>query len=204
MEQSAEHWEGIYQRSPLIQLSWYERDPATSRRLIEMVASGPDTSVIDIGSGASSLVDQLLERGFTDLTVFDIARTALDQVRDRLGEAGQRVSFVEHDVLTWEPDREHGVWDDRAVFHFLTDQNERNRYSEIAANAIRPGGSLVLATFAEDGPTQCSGLLVARYSADDLRDVFMLSFSLVREEREVHLTPGGVVQPFTWVVLRRC
>jgi 2-polyprenyl-3-methyl-5-hydroxy-6-metoxy-1,4-benzoquinol methylase len=197
------HWDGVYDRTPWTDVSWYERDPATSLRLIEEVADGPSAAVVDVGAGASLLVDTLLAHGFTDLTVLDISERALSEVRQRLGKDAQLVTFVEQDVLTWTPDRHYDIWHDRAVFHFLTEPTDRGRYVEIAASAVRSGGSLVLATFAEDGPMQCSGLPVCRYSAEDLAEAFSASFSLTQHEREEHVTPRGVVQPFTWVVLRR-
>ena len=198
-----QYWEGVYASRPLTELSWYERDPLTSLRLIEEIASGSPVAVIDVGAGASSLVDHLLDHGFTNLTVLDLSETALARVRERLGERERDVTFVQHDVLTWNFDHQCDLWHDRAVFHFLTEETARRRYREVAERVIRIGGSLVLATFAEDGPTQCSGLPVARYSAQVLAEEFSKHFSLVRQEREEHVTPGGIVQPFTWVVLRR-
>lgn len=199
----AQHWEAVYASKPLTELSWYERDPVTSLRLIEEIASGSPVAVIDIGAGASSLVDHLLDHGFTDLTVLDLSGTALAGMRERLGERAWNVTFVQHDVLSWDVDHQYDLWHDRAVFHFLTEETARRRYREVTERAIRVGGSLVLATFAEDGPTQCSGLPVARYSAQALAEEFSEHFSLLWQEREEHVTPGGIVQPFTWVVLRR-
>ncbi len=184
-------------------MSWYESDPATSLRLIEAVAATPSAAVVDVGAGASLLVDNLLAHGFTAITLLDVSERALDEVRQRLGDAARGVTFVHHDVLTWTPDREYDVWHDRAVFHFLTEPTDRARYVEIASSAVRSGGSLIVATFAEDGPEQCSGLPVSRYSPEDLVETFSAFFSLIRHERADHVTPRGVVQPFTWVVLRR-
>ena len=158
--------------------------------------------MVDVGSGTSALVDDLLVRGFTDITLIDVSRRALEKVCHRLGDEERCVSVVNQDVLAWEPGRRYDVWHDRAVFHFLTERADRERYIEIVTDAIRSGGTLVLATFAEDGPTSCSGLPVCRYSADDLADVFARSFSLVGHEREEHPTPSGAVQSFTWVVLQ--
>lgn len=203
MNGGADHWDGIYSSTPSTEVSWYAREPAVSLRLVERIASSPSVAVIDVGAGASLLVDYLLADDFTDVTVLDVSRDALAQVEERLGEAAKHVTFVHQDVLTWRPDRQYDVWHDRAVFHFLTDETQRDRYVEIAARAIRVGGGLVLATFAEDGPTRCSGLPVSRYSAEDLEEVFSGHFSLVEREREQHVTPAGVVQPFTWAAFRR-
>jgi SAM-dependent methyltransferase len=172
-------------------------------RLIEAAASGHSSAVVDVGSGTSALVDDLLARGFTDITLVDVSRRALEKVCDRLGDEARGVSVVNQDVLTWVPERRYDVWHDRAVFHFLTERADRERYIEVVADAIRSGGTLVLGTFAEDGPTSCSGLPVCRYSADDLADTFAPSFAMVGHEREEHLTPSGTTQSFTWVALQR-
>jgi SAM-dependent methyltransferase len=203
VSERGEHWENIHATAPATQASWYEREPATSLRLIRGIASGPSADVVDIGAGTSFLVDRLLASGFRDVTVLDISHRALDGVRRRLGDQARGVTFIAEDVLMWEPDRQYEIWHDRAVFHFLTEPLARDRYINLAARSIRSGGALVLATFAEDGPAQCSGLPVSRYSAEGLEDAFSLSFTLIHDEREEHTTPGGVVQPFTWVVFRR-
>ncbi len=203
MSERRDHWEGVYATRPSTDVSWYERDPATSLRLVEQVAATPSAAVVDVGAGASLLVDGLLARGFTDLTVLDISGHALSEVRERLGKGAQGITFLQQDLLTWTPVRQYDIWHDRAVFHFVTAPTDRNRYVEIAASAIRSGGSLVLATFALDGPVQCSGLDVSRCSAQDLAEAFSASFALAHQEREEHVTPDGIIQPFTWAVLRR-
>jgi 2-polyprenyl-3-methyl-5-hydroxy-6-metoxy-1,4-benzoquinol methylase len=198
-----DHWDRIYQTRSLDDVSWYQPDTSVSVRLIEMGASGRDCPVVDIGSGGSVLVDQLLAQGFADITLVDVSELALEKVRTRLGDRAQHVRFISHDLLTWAPERRFDVWHDRAVFHFLTKRSDRDRYIELATNAIDHGGALVLGTFAEDGPTQCSGLAVCRYSAQVLGELFSESFALVAHEREEHVTPAAAVQPFTWVLLRR-
>jgi trans-aconitate methyltransferase len=184
-------------------VSWYQRDPVTSLRLVEQIATTPAAAVVDVGAGASLLVDGLLALGFVQITVLDISEQALSEVRDRLGRGARHVTFLRQDLLTWNPVRQYDIWHDRAVFHFLTASADRDRYVEVAAGAVRSGGSLVLATFAPDGPAQCSGFDVSRYSAEDLAETFSSSFALAHRAREEHTTPDGVVQPFTWVVLRR-
>lgn len=201
--QRAEHWERVYTTRSTSEVSWYEREPATSLRLVESVASGPASAVIDVGGGALFLVDALLARGFNDVTVLDVSQHALDEVENRLGEHAASVNLVCSDVLTWAPERRYDIWHERAVLHFLTDPIERDRYVELAEIALRDDGALVVGTFADDGPTQCSGLPVIRYSPQDLADVFSPSFAVVAHEREEHTTPAGVIQPFAWVVLRR-
>jgi SAM-dependent methyltransferase len=199
----ARHWDEIYATIPVTELSWYERDPLVGLRLIGTIAPGPAASVVDVGAGSSSLVDHLLAAGFAAVTVLDVSGRALDVVRVRLGAASREVTFVEADLLAWEPGRRYDIWHDRAAFHFLTNEAARDRYVARAAGAVRAGGHLVLATFAEDGPTRCSGLPVTRYSPRELGNVFSPFFVRVAAEREEHVTPRGTVQPFTWVVLRR-
>ena len=203
MTDASAHWDHIYTSIRSTEVSWYARDPAASLRLVDMVASSPSVAVIDVGAGASLLVDRLLVDGFTDVTVLDVSQHALAETKQRLGEQAQHVTFVVHDILTWQAERQYDIWHDRAVFHFLTEDTHRDRYVEVAARAIRVGGGLVLATFAEDGPTRCSGLSVSRSSAEDLERAFSGFFSLVEHEREAHVTPGGAVQNFTWAVFRR-
>jgi SAM-dependent methyltransferase len=197
-----DHWARVYASRPTNELSWYEHEPATSLRMIDAIATGAAAAIIDIGAGASSLVDHLLARGFTDLTLLDVSAPALHEVAARLGDRAEQVRFVVHDVLTWEPNRQFDLWHDRAVFHFLVDAADQDRYVQLAATAVGSGGHVVLATFAEDGPTQCSGAAVSRYSAEQLGTTFSASFALVEQAREQHVTPRGIVQPFTWVVLR--
>jgi SAM-dependent methyltransferase len=199
----AAHWEGVYATRPSTQLSWYEREPLTSLRLIEAFGEGPSVPVVDVGAGASVLVDRLLERGFGDVTVVDVSDRALTEVRERLGARSRRVTLFQTDLLTWDPDRQYGIWHDRALFHFLTRPADRDRYVNVAGRAVARGGILVLATFAADGPTRCSGLPVDRYSWEDLLATFSSSFSIAHHEREEHETPSGSMQPFTWVVLER-
>jgi SAM-dependent methyltransferase len=211
---AAEHWDTIYGTKATDEVSWFQRQPTTSQRLLTSVSS-PSGAVIDVGAGASTLVDTLLDAGWSDVTVLDVSAKALalvrDRVRDRVGdhrhdlprERPGSASFVVANVLSWQPERTFAAWHDRAVFHFLVRAEQRDQYVATASLAVRSGGVVVLGTFAADGPTQCSGLPTARYDADGLAAVFEPGFSLEHSEREEHVTPGGAVQPFTWVVLRR-
>jgi SAM-dependent methyltransferase len=196
------HWEHVYRSRPADELSWFQATPTTSVRLIQSALPGRG-SVLDVGAGSSSLVDLLLAESFEDLTVLDVSGVALDSVRRRLAERGQQVNLVHADVLGWEPVRTFDVWHDRAVFHFLSRAEDRSRYVQVAAAAVRPAGTLIVATFASDGPTHCSGLPVSRYDAAELAAEFESCFDFVHSEREEHCTPAGAVQPFTWAVLRR-
>ena len=196
------HWEHVYSTRAPAEVSWFEAEPVVSLRLIESVAPSHDAAVIDVGGGASLLVDRLVARGFRDVTVLDVSAQALDEVRRRLGRT-DAVTLVVHDVLTWQPSGHYDLWHDRAVFHFLVDGAERERYIELATRTVRAGGALVLGTFALDGPPECSGLPVARYAPEELAELFDAAFTGIHGERAEHVTPWGAVQPFSWVVLRR-
>ena len=197
-----EHWDTVYGTKAADEVSWFQRQPTTSQRLLAL-ATSPLGAVIDIGAGASTLADGLLDAGWADVTVLDVSPRALALVRQGLGGRAESVSFVVADVLSWGPERTYDAWHDRAVFHFLVRPDHREQYAATASRAVRSGGLLVVGTFAADGPTQCSGLPTSRYEPDALAAVFASDFSLEHSEREEHLTPGGGVQPFTWAVLRR-
>ena len=203
---AAEHWDTVYGTKADDEVSWFQRQPTTSQRLLTSVLAA-SSAVIDVGAGASTLVDTLLDAGWPDVTVLDVSPKALalvrDRVRDRVRERQEPASFIVADVLSWHPERTYDAWHDRAVFHFLVRPDQREQYVATASRAVRSGGVLVLGTFAADGPTQCSGLPTLRYDADALAAVFAPDFSLEHSEREEHVTPGGAVQPFTWAVLRR-
>ena len=201
-DRADEHWDGVYAMKGTDRVSWFQVRPATSLRLLEAFG---DTalSVIDVGAGTSTLVDELLARGWHDITVLDVSNEALELVRTRLASQGLAATAVVCDLLGWIPERTYDVWHDRAVLHFLTQPQDRARYVETAAQAVRPGGHLVIGAFAEDGPTRCSGLPTARYNAQELSSIFIAGFDLVHSEREEHRTPDGTAQSFTWAALRR-
>jgi len=200
---SAEHWDEVYATRGVDQVNWFEPDPATSLRLVEAAAPERSAAIVDVGAGASSLVDRLIDAGYVDVTLLDVSRRALETVRTRLGDRATGVTFVADDVLDWVPERVFDVWHDRVAFHFLIDEVDRARYVERAAATVRPGGTLIVATFAADGPTNCSGLPVHRHEAADLARTFSPAFVLEAAEREEHVTPADLVQPFTWAVLHR-
>lgn len=202
MDDLAGHWDSVFTSKAVDQVSWYQAEPTASLRLLRRWAS-PSGSVIDIGGGASTLVDALLEAGWSDVTVLDVSEAALETVRNRLGDRSNEVHLVGADIRAWEPHRTYRAWHDRAVFHFLTDAADRDRYVSLASEALTPGGILVLATFAADGPSECSGLATSRYDTDGLVRTFGPAFVLEHAEREEHHTPFATIQPFAWVVLRR-
>jgi len=195
------HWDDRYRTSGETSVSWFEAEPLLSLGLIDLVGATPTSSVIDVGGGASSLTARLQQRGFADLTVLDVSPEALDASRARL-ERPDDVTWVHADIVDWFPQRQWAVWHDRAVFHFLIDPKDRRRYRELLGRAIEPGGSVIVATFAEDGPTTCSGLTVERYSAERLLAEIGPGFAEIGSGRTEHVTPSGGVQPFTWVAAR--
>jgi len=178
-------------------LSWYQEHARTSVELMDAVGRTPDTSVLDVGGGASTLVDDLLAGGQRDVTVLDVSAPALAIASRRLG-APAEVTWMVADLLAWEPPRCWDLWHDRAVLHFLVDAQDRDTYVRLLRRALRPGGAFVIGTFAADGPTHCSGLPVQRYAAEDLAEL-LGDVTVVERRREVHHTPGGAAQPFTWL-----
>lgn len=199
----SEHWEQVYRTKQPDQVSWFQAEARLSRQLIERVVPDRAARIVDIGGGASTLVDGLLASGYRDLTVVDLSPSALALARQRLGAGADAVTWHATDVLTASiAHASFDLWHDRAVFHFLTDEPERARYVAQAHHAVRAGGYLIVATFAEDGPARCSGLDVARYSPTALHAEFTAGFSLVASHRELHTTPSGSQQAFTYGVFR--
>jgi SAM-dependent methyltransferase len=197
------HWEHIYSAKPETGVSWYQDEPRLSLELIGAVAPAEAGRIIDVGGGASVLVDRLLDLPFGEIAVLDISETALGKARARLGERAERVRWVVADV-TEAPDLgTFDVWHDRAVFHFLTDPDDRRSYVELARQTVPEGGHLIIATFADDGPKRCSDLDVCRYNARSLASELGDGFSLVREARETHSTPWGSSQAFVYGVFQR-
>lgn len=198
-----QHWERVYEEKKPDEVSWYQIRPEVSLDLIGRACLPKIGRVIDVGGGASVLVDYLLDGGFTDLTVLDIAGSALHHARTRLGPRASLVSWVEADVTRTEPAGPYDLWHDRAVFHFLTDPDDRARYLAALRRHLRPGGHLILAAFAPDGPEKCSGLPVRRYDADLLKDELGRDFSLLKEVPETHRTPWGDEQRFRYYLWSR-
>jgi SAM-dependent methyltransferase len=182
-------------------VSWYQPEPAMSLALIDRLHVSKGAAVIDVGGGASLLVDRLLTRGYTDLSVLDVSSKALEIARRRIGDSTP-VRFLRDDITTWRPERQYALWHDRAVFHFLTHGAERANYLTLMRQALGDSGAVIIATFASDGPERCSGLPVARYDATDLERL-LDGFTVVESRREEHVTPGGAVQPFTWIAANR-
>lgn len=197
------HWDGVYASRDVTEVGWYQPEPKVSLDLITQAADGRRVSVVDVGGGASVLVDRLLDRGFTGVAVMDIAEYALEKARDRLGDRAWRVRWIVGDVTGVEGVEQYDVWHDRAVFHFLTSPDDRQKYAALARRSMRQGGHLIIATFAPDGPDRCSGLPVCRYTAQTLAAEFVDGFELVKEVRDTHTTPSGKSQAFTYAMFRR-
>jgi trans-aconitate methyltransferase len=198
-----EHWETVYTTKDETDVSWFQDSPSPSLELIERLEPGNDAGIIDIGSGASRLVDSLLERGFRRLTVLDISQAALDLAALRLGRSASKVQWIVDDVTAWEPSQRFDIWHDRAAFHFLVDRADRAAYVARLTQALRPRGHVIIATFAVDGPEKCSGLPVYRTDAEGLAKELGDAFTLVDSRRHDHTTPGNSSQRFQFSVFQR-
>ena len=194
-----QHWDQVYRSKAVDQVSWFQPHAWSSLHLIQNSGAGLDASIIDVGGGASVLVDDLLDAGYHHLTVLDIAEPALETSRHRLGKRAQQVNWLTADI-TQAPllEAAYDVWHDRAVFHFLTDPADRERYVQQVLRAVKPGGHVIVAAFGPGGPLQCSGLDVVRYAPGALHAEFGARFRLLRHETEIHHTPGGRKQEFVY------
>jgi SAM-dependent methyltransferase len=195
------YWNAVYRRRGAAGVSWFQATPQTSLDLIRVLGVPRHTAVVDAGAGAGALTGHLAAAGFTDLTAVDVSAAALDAARQRLaGQPGvTAINWIRADLLSWRPGRRYGLWHDRAVFHFLTEPAARAAYLATVRVALAPGGAVILATFAPDGPGHCSSLPVARYSLGDLARALGPGFTLTAARAEQHTTPDGTIQPFTWV-----
>lgn len=193
------HWDQIYTTRSAQEVSWYQPHAEQSLALIRRIAAGKPSRVIDVGGGASTLVDDLLAQGNIEVSVLDLSAAALDVAEARLGDKAGEVRWIVGDVTQADlPAQAYDIWHDRAVFHFLTDPLQRAAYVAQVRKAVRPGGHVIVAAFGPDGPTRCSGLPVVRYSPGELHDQFGSAFELVESLGEAHHTPGGVIQQFVY------
>lgn len=201
---SKQHWERIYTIKTPDSVSWFQEHADQSLRLIHNTRLGKDAAIIDVGGGASRLADDLAAEGYTDLTVLDLSSAALVVAKQLLGKHADDVHWMEGDITRAEfPVHRFDIWHDRAVFHFLTDPADRHAYVERVMRAVRPGGHVIVATFAEDGPDKCSGLPVMRYQPETLHAEFGDAFLLVEHEKKAHHTPSGTVQQFVYCYCRK-
>ncbi len=198
-----DHWERIYRERASRDLSWYQQEPRLSLDLMRAAGVSADDPVIDVGGGASVLVDFLLEAGFTRPAVLDISAHALAEARRRLGDAAAAVEWFEADITAFVPPHPYALWHDRAVFHFLTDESDRRRYVETLNAALPPGGHLVVAAFAVGGPERCSGLEIVQYDAEKMMSALGGGFELRQVRDEVHVTPAKAQQKFSYFLFAR-
>ncbi|MEO5857941.1 MAG: class I SAM-dependent methyltransferase [Pyrinomonadaceae bacterium] len=199
-----QHWETVYQTKARNEVSWFREHLDTSLRMIQNTGVGKDTAIIDVGGGNSNLVDDLLERGFVDVSVLDISESAIADSRDRLGEKADEAYWITADITAIDlPQSKYDLWHDRAVFHFLTDEEDRRKYVELVMRSLKPGGHIIVASFGLEGPERCSGLDVVRYSPETMHHEFGNTFKLVESVGETHNTPFGTTQDFVYCYCRK-
>ncbi len=203
MTQGAQHWEAVYQQKQVDEVSWFQPKPTYSLDFISDSGIQPQQAMIDVGGGASTLVDALLDAGYQDVSVLDIAYTALQHAQTRLGERATQVTWLQSDITAFVPPKTYALWHDRAVFHFLLEAADRRRYIEVLHQALQPGGHLVLAAFSPTGPTHCSGLPIVRYDVALLMHTLGAGFQLLSTRQEAHQTPAGKTQDFLYFHLQK-
>ena len=198
------HWEQVYSTKSTEKLGWYKPHLQTSLTWIKELNLAADAPIIDVGGGASTLVDDLLDAGYRSITVLDISEKALSSVRARLGKKTELVTWLNCDITSVDlPTHHYELWHDRAAFHFLTELDQQRKYRDKLLKALKPGGRLIIGTFAPEAPPKCSGLPVQRYSQEQLGDTLGGEFELVRHQKEQHITPGGVEQMYLYCHFRR-
>ena len=197
------HWQAIYDVKPLDTCSWYQPIPTTSLDLITAMDLPQDAPILDVGGGDGFLVDHLLARGFTDVTVLDISSKAIERAKDRLGEDASRVKWIVADVTTFEPDRPYALWHDRAAFHFLTSSEDRKAYLKALRVGTGDASKVIVATFSSNGPTKCSGTVIQQQDNVSLKETFAADWTPIRTFSIEHVTPSGGVQEFVFGVFQR-
>lgn len=197
------HWEKVYSNRSPQQVSWYQKEPTLSLQLIENIQPAVDAPIIDVGGGASMLVDKLCDDGYTNIGVLDISATALAFAKERLSDRACGVEWYEQDVTRFSPPHRFALWHDRAVFHFLTSKADRDKYVSVLKKALEPGGHIIIMAFAIDGPTKCSGLDIVQYDANKLMAELGPGFELIETGHEAHITPAGKQQKFAYFHFKR-
>ena len=193
-----EHWQSIYRDKSPLDVSWYQKEPKISMELIRHTGLHNDDAIIDVGGGASLLVDYLCKEGFTNISVLDISENALASAKKRLADLKKNIEWYEADITEFSPPHQFALWHDRAVFHFLTDKLDRKKYVGVLTQALQPGGHLIIAAFAKGGPIKCSGLEVVQYNSSKLMTELGEEFILMEEKEEMHITPANKEQKFMY------
>lgn len=192
------HWQNIYQEKSPLDVSWYQKAPKLSLELIHSTGVKKDEAIIDVGGGASVLVDFLCQEGYTAISVLDISENALASAKKRLDKLASRIEWFEADITEFTPPHQFSLWHDRAVFHFLSEEEDRRKYINTLKKSLRPNGHLIIAAFAIGGPTQCSGLQIVQYDSQKLESELGDEFKLVEERNEIHITPDEKEQKFAF------
>ncbi len=198
-----DHWEKIYSTKEIDGVSWYQETPTTSLNIIDSLKLNLNTCLIDIGAGKSFLADNLLDLGYNDITILDISRNALNEVTRRVGKKNHKIKCIESNVIDLSSGQKYDVWHDRAVFHFITNNKEREKYLDLLNSSLNKDGCLIIGTFSEDGPLKCSGLEVQRYSVKDLRELLKPNFKFIDGFKEIHDTPFNTSQSFTFCTFKK-
>lgn len=196
MSDRKEHWEAVYRNKSPLEVSWYQKAPTLSLQLIRNSGIAVDEPIIDVGGGASILVDTLSDAGYSNLSVLDLSSTALSHAQNRLGDQAKSITWYEADITQFIPSTTFSLWHDRAVFHFLTNAEDRRRYVEVLTRGLRPGGHLVIAAFAIGGPTRCSNLEIVQYDTEKMGNILGGEFELIETQQELHQTPAEKEQLF--------
>ncbi|MCW8936259.1 MAG: class I SAM-dependent methyltransferase [Gammaproteobacteria bacterium] len=193
-----EHWENVYKEKSSNDVSWYQKEPLLSLDLINKSKLTLDDAILDVGGGVSVLVDKLQEKGFINLAVLDISNNALLGAKNRLGDKADKINWYEADITQFNSPQPFSLWHDRAVFHFLTDKRDREKYVDVLKNTLKPGGHLIIAAFSVGGPEKCSGLDIVQYDEGKMSAALGKDFSLLESKSETHITPAGKEQRFTY------
>jgi ubiquinone/menaquinone biosynthesis C-methylase UbiE len=203
MDMKKEHWENVFATKQETEVSWYQKQPKTSVDLIEKLNLSKEAKIIDVGGGDSYLIDNLLELGYTNLHLLDISSKAIERIKNRLGVKSENVTFIVSDILDFKPEIKFDVWHDRASFHFFTDENDIQKYSNLVANSIASNGNLIIGTFSENGPLKCSGLPISQYNELKMKAVFENDFDLIESFTEDHQTPFDTTQNFIFCTFKK-
>lgn len=203
MTDPKQHWENVYRNKTPVEVSWFQAEPVISLEFIQNCASDSNTAIIDVGGGASRLVDCLLDRGYKNIAVLDVSAQALEHARTRLGARADQVEWFVEDITLFRPTRKFDCWHDRAVFHFLTHSTDRELYLQTMEQALVPGADVIIATFATGGPKKCSGLDVEQYDEDKIKRTLGDRYALQEVKHETHVTPGETTQAFNYFYFRK-